>query len=82
MNSKSKKLIRKSEVIDISGIGSHSSLYYLMKHGDFPLPVRLGKRTVAWRESEVFEWIDSRERSMNVQDETSVTGAAGIKDRR
>jgi prophage regulatory protein len=32
-----------------------------MKRGDFPQPVKLGARLVAWRESDVAEWLDSRE---------------------
>lgn len=61
----SKRLIRKPKVLDVSGIESNSTLYHLMKHGDFPRPVRLGKRAVAWREREVLKWIESRERALD-----------------
>ena len=30
---------------------------------DFPKPIRLGKRAVGWRESEVIAWLESRERT-------------------
>jgi prophage regulatory protein len=32
-----------------------------MKRGDFPQPVKLGARIVAWRESDVSAWLESRE---------------------
>jgi len=64
MNKKSKRLMRKPEVLNISGIESHSTLYYLVNKGTFPAPVKISERAVAWRESEVLDWIDSRERSV------------------
>lgn len=39
---------------------SRTSLYDLMKAGDFPAPIRLGARTVAWKASAIQDWIDSR----------------------
>jgi prophage regulatory protein len=61
MNKKSKRLMRKPEVLNISGIESNSTLYYLINKGSFPSPVKISERAVAWRESEVLDWIDSRE---------------------
>jgi prophage regulatory protein len=37
-----------------------TELYDLIKEGKFPQPVRLGKRAVAWVESEVDGWIQER----------------------
>jgi prophage regulatory protein len=37
------------------------SIYRLIRLGDFPRPVKLGQRAVAWRESDINDWIDSRE---------------------
>jgi prophage regulatory protein len=54
------KLIRRPEVEARTGL-SRSTLYEWMKRGDFPQPVKLGARLVAWRESDVAEWLDSRE---------------------
>ena len=54
-------LVRKPEVMKITGL-SHSTLYYFMNQGTFPTPVRIGTRTVAWRESEIMAWINSREK--------------------
>jgi len=35
-------------------------IYELMRVGRFPLPLRIGDRAVAWRESDIAEWINSR----------------------
>ena len=58
------QLIRKKEVQKMVANMPNSTLYYLIKKGDFPGSVKLGSRSVAWRKSEIIEWINSRERSM------------------
>ena len=57
----SDKLIRRPDVEARTGL-SRSTLYEWMKRGDFPQPVKLGARLVAWRESDVAEWLVSREK--------------------
>ena len=52
------KLLRRPEVEAITGL-SCSSIYALMAKGEFPRPMRVGPRAVAWRDSDVQEWIDS-----------------------
>lgn len=42
---------------------SETSIYRLMKTGEFPKPLKLGERAVAWRSDEVDAWIESRTRS-------------------
>lgn len=39
---------------------SRSSIYDMMAKGQFPRPVRLGARRVAWREADIEAWIASR----------------------
>jgi prophage regulatory protein len=39
---------------------SRSTLYELMAKGQFPKPVSLGPRNVAWLEDEVTAWQDAR----------------------
>ena len=39
---------------------SKTQCYRLIERGEFPAPIKLGARAVAWRESEVQAWIDSR----------------------
>ncbi|WP_440995662.1 helix-turn-helix transcriptional regulator [Arhodomonas sp. SL1] len=50
-------MLRRREVEQITGL-SRSSLYALIATGRFPPPYRLSARAVAWRLSEVTEWID------------------------
>lgn len=54
------KLQRRTEVLERTGL-SNSTLYYFISEGTFPKPVKLGKRTVAWKKSLVDKWIESRE---------------------
>jgi prophage regulatory protein len=54
------KLLRRPDVELRTGL-SRSTLYEWMKRGDFPQPVKLGARVVAWRESDLTAWLESRE---------------------
>lgn len=54
------KLLRRPEVESLTGL-SRSTLYDWMKKGDFPQPIKLGARLVAWRESDISKWLESRE---------------------
>ena len=60
---KNEKLLRRPAVLGITAL-TNSTLYYFMQEGLFPSPVKLGKRTVAWKQSEIDEWINTRERSL------------------
>ena len=62
------QLLRKPDVKEMVGNMPDSTLYYLMNQGDFPKPLKLGKRTVAWKRSEIEAWIQSRERAMDTND--------------
>ncbi len=42
---------------------SRVHIYRLMKRGEFPQRVRVCERRVAWRESEIREYIESRPRA-------------------
>lgn len=54
-----KRLLRRPEVEHLTGY-SRSTIYRLMDIGQFPRPVRLSPRSVAWLESDIQAWIDSR----------------------
>ena len=54
------RLVRMNELSHIVGYKPWS-IYRLIRLGDFPRPVKLGQRAVAWRESDINDWIDSRE---------------------
>ncbi|MHA3977425.1 helix-turn-helix transcriptional regulator [Halovulum sp. GXIMD14794] len=53
-------LYKRPEVEQRTGL-SRSSIYEKMRLGEFPRPVRIGKRAVAWRADDVDGWIESRE---------------------
>lgn len=36
---------------------SRSTIYFKVSRGEFPQPVRLGARAVAWLESDIDQWI-------------------------
>ena len=59
MNTSTERLMRKSEVLERTGL-KQSTMYYLINKSEFPAPVKLSKRAVAWKESEVRAWIQSR----------------------
>lgn len=51
-------LLRLPEVEAIVGL-KKSKLYTLIQEGGFPPPVKLGTRSVRWKASTVYGWIDS-----------------------
>jgi prophage regulatory protein len=54
-----KKLIKLKAVMDYTGLG-RSTVYNYIAENQFPKPVSLGLRAVAWVESEVQDWILER----------------------
>jgi prophage regulatory protein len=53
------KVLRRAEVEVRTGL-SRSTIYEWMKLNKFPRPVKLGERIVAWRESDIDNWLESR----------------------
>ena len=53
------RLIRRKEVQDKTGLGA-SSIYAMMKSGEFPQCLNLSERRVAWIESDIDKWIAER----------------------
>ncbi|OTG79378.1 hypothetical protein B9T31_17015 [Acinetobacter sp. ANC 4558] len=53
------RLIRRKEVQEKTGLGA-SSIYAMMKTGDFPQCLNLSERRVAWIESDIDKWIAER----------------------
>ena len=53
------RLLTASEVEERSSL-SRSTIWRQVHSGQFPSPIRIGARRVAWRESDVTQWIDSR----------------------
>ncbi len=51
-------LLRLPEVEALVGL-KKSKLYSLIQKGDFPRPIKIGKRTVRWRSSTIQIWINN-----------------------
>jgi prophage regulatory protein len=56
------ELLRLPTVKSRTGL-PRSSLYAKIAAGEFPAPIRLSKRSVAWLETEVEAWIEARIRA-------------------
>lgn len=54
------KFIRRPEVEGLVKL-SRSTIYLMIQRGEFPAPVKLGRRAVAWRASDIETWMSSRE---------------------
>ena len=57
------RIMRTPEVVKITGL-SKTTIWRRVRDHEFPAPIRLGglaTRSVGWRESEIENWIDSRE---------------------
>lgn len=54
------KHYRRSKVEELTGL-SRSSIYDLMAKGQFPRPIKLSQKSVAWPESAIAKWLQSRE---------------------
>ncbi|MFS8150151.1 helix-turn-helix transcriptional regulator [Halomonas sp. 86] len=53
----SMKLIRIKDVMERTGL-ARSTIYKYINLGQFPQPIKLGTRAVAWVESEIDTWIN------------------------
>jgi prophage regulatory protein len=58
--SPSPRIIRLPEVVDRIGM-SRGSVYRLMTLGQFPKSVKLSERAVGWKESDLNDWLESRQ---------------------
>ena len=52
-------LLRRPEVERMTGL-SRAGLYAAMLRGEFPRPIRIGRRAVAWPKSVIDKWIEAR----------------------
>ncbi len=53
------RVLRRPEVEARTGL-ARSTIYARMAERTFPRPVRLGKQSVGWIESDIDEWLDQR----------------------
>lgn len=53
------QFLRVRKVTEMVGF-SKTTLYARVKDGSFPKPIRLGPHSVAFLESDIFKWMESR----------------------
>jgi prophage regulatory protein len=58
-NEQKMKMLKLPNVTEITGI-PRSTIYYYIKHNQFPRPVKLGAKSVAWVKEEVENWLRQR----------------------
>ena len=56
------RLLRRSEIEVKTGL-TRSTIYRLMRAGEFPEPLKIGPRAVRWRATEIENWIAERPRA-------------------
>lgn len=52
------ELLRIKKVSKITGVG-RSTIYKWMDEGRFPRPLKIGGRAIAWRQSDLNDWMAS-----------------------
>lgn len=62
INPKPARLLRRKDVENAVGL-KRSSIYELIKRGEFPRPIRIGLKAVGWLEHEVNDWLNERVRA-------------------
>lgn len=53
------ELLRLPRVCQTTGLG-RSTIYALIARQEFPEPIRLGARAVAWPASQIEQWVQAR----------------------
>ncbi|KWN02825.1 MULTISPECIES: helix-turn-helix transcriptional regulator [Burkholderia] len=56
------KVLRIIDVMEAVGV-KKSTIYQWVKDGKFPVPLRLGTRSVGWRQSDVESWLEACEQA-------------------
>ncbi len=57
--SNSPTLLRRRGIESITGL-SRSTIYELIKKGQFPKPIKLTERAVAWSRADVLAWVEMK----------------------
>ena len=50
------RILRRTEVLFITGLAT-STLYAKMRAGEFPSAIKLGRRAVGWKSTDIEAWI-------------------------
>ena len=56
------KIIKLPKVMEMTSF-SVASIYRLCAEGKFPKKIKIGSRSVGWRESDIIEYIEDREKN-------------------
>jgi len=54
-------IIRQRALLELTNL-SYTTIYRMMKRGEFPRRVQIGSRAVGWHRHEVDEWLQQRTR--------------------
>jgi len=53
------RIIKLKEVMNLTSL-SRASIYRYLKENTFPSQIKIGVRSVGWKESEILDWIELR----------------------
>ena len=54
------RVLRYSDLVALGIVNNRVTLSRWVRSGRFPRPLRLGPNSIAWRATEVAQWLDSR----------------------
>ena len=75
------RILRRRDVENLTGL-SRSTLYAMMADGNFPSPIKLGKRAVGWQDTDLTEWIASRPKKSNPVSQAEPKIQISLEDKR
>ncbi|MDC0520940.1 AlpA family transcriptional regulator [bacterium] len=55
-------LMRRSQLEERLGL-TRSSIYKMMDDGEFPRPMKIGRRAVGWRADEIAQWLERQQKA-------------------
>jgi len=53
------RLLTVSDVLDVTGYRSRTTLWRKVRAGEFPAPLKDGATSIRWRDSDIQHWIES-----------------------
>ena len=74
-------MIKLKDVQRITSL-SRSSIYAYIEKGIFPTQVKLGARSVAWLESDIQSWVESKINARNAMNDEHFTNKIGDTNER
>ena len=71
-------MLKLKEVQKLTGL-SRSSIYAYIDKGLFPAQIKLGERSVAWLDSEIESWVDSKINARDAKNDENFINKMGGK---